>query len=871
MLMQTIGQAQERAKLAALLETEDHVVLYGPPGIGKTRHMSDWAMCGAGQRHYLDASHLHEPTLALSALALSLGLNLEGLRYASQLRVVSQELCERQVQQLLLDTEQLDEPLYALAQALRVEHPELKLIFATRALPQWWAGPRATLEVCPLSRDEALALYAQRSGQSQLTVQTQELVARLDGHPLAIELIAQLRPLMSPEQLVARLEHDLSAWDGIDGALIFAIERGWEALEPALRELMCQLSWLPGPMTIERIERSCQWEGGPLWRGAQALLRAGMLCRVEAEGEDGAPALKMLSSVRLFVRKSAAPELMARARARICAQVEARGARLQAALMCLGADAAQRELLDELPSFLEFIKLTTPSEPGYAQACAMLGFMAMTQGLDPELFLQCSASALEDEGLQARAPSLYVLLMLQRATFERPKQSVAQAIAAQRRVVELATGEGLEGLLSLAWRALAHCLTAAFEDAEAQEAHLSAVRAARHAQDELSLVKALQSLGWFYGHTDRHAEAREALKEALMCCEEAQDMHRAAYVRLQLARSLGHEGFLAEAEHHLEVAEQVSHALPSAQPLFLEVKNLLFLRRGDEASALTQLELVIRAHARQGNARAELGWRGLVASIHARHTRWPEAIACLLEGLSLAERMGDAAQQVRQLTLLACCELARAQASAARGYLERAQAIIPAKREGFVLWLGLLIEAWSSQASISSPNAALEDARADAAYGHLVGVLLDVDKMDLASYERALERLEQWLLLNPESQWGRWTVGLLRARFSHELPAPAGPTLDLERGLVFLPHQEAPINLARRGPQLRILTALMQRYEEAPLQMLSIWEAYELGWPGEEAAIEQMEHRVRVVISRLRGLGLREHIQTVPQGYRWCP
>jgi len=60
--------------------------------------------------------------------------------------------------------------------------------------------------------------------------------------PLPFVVIeARIRPLlmivalMSPEQLVARLEHDLSAWDGLDGALIFAIERGWEALEPALR------------------------------------------------------------------------------------------------------------------------------------------------------------------------------------------------------------------------------------------------------------------------------------------------------------------------------------------------------------------------------------------------------------------------------------------------------------------------------------------------------------------------------------------------------------------------------------------------------------------------------------------------------------
>ncbi|MFW5739789.1 MAG: hypothetical protein ACOC1F_05425, partial [Myxococcota bacterium] len=76
------------------------------------------------------------------------------------------------------------------------------------------------------------------------------------------------------------------------------------------------------------------------------------------------------------------------------------------------------------------------------------------------------------------------------------------------------------------------------------------------------------------------------------------------------------------------------------------------------------------------------------------------------------------------------------------------------------------------------------------------------------------------------------------------------------------------VSLERRRPLARLLARLVQARCEERDEALS-WDALQkAGWPGERIMATAGAHRVRVGISTLRKLGLRDAVQTTPDGYK---
>jgi hypothetical protein len=79
------------------------------------------------------------------------------------------------------------------------------------------------------------------------------------------------------------------------------------------------------------------------------------------------------------------------------------------------------------------------------------------------------------------------------------------------------------------------------------------------------------------------------------------------------------------------------------------------------------------------------------------------------------------------------------------------------------------------------------------------------------------------------------------------------------------------VDLERRRPLARIVHHLAVARRERPGRALSNDELLAAGWPGERVLAAAGAHRVRVALSTLRKLGLRELLQTTDDGYCFDP
>ena len=76
-----------------------------------------------------------------------------------------------------------------------------------------------------------------------------------------------------------------------------------------------------------------------------------------------------------------------------------------------------------------------------------------------------------------------------------------------------------------------------------------------------------------------------------------------------------------------------------------------------------------------------------------------------------------------------------------------------------------------------------------------------------------------------------------------------------------------PVDISRRGAIRRILRALVEKRLDAPDTPMDVHELLEAGWPDEATVGESGQQRTYMAISRLRGLGLSDVLETVDEGY----
>ena len=348
-----VGRERELAELLELLGERRLLTLTGPGGSGKTRLSLQVAAEAverfAGGVFFVPLAAVSDPELVLPTVGQTIGAQ-DG---------VAEHVGEHEMLLLLDNLEQVLDAAPALAELLE-RSPNLRLLITSRALLRIAGEHEYPVE--PLPEEDAVALFQARAADSEPLEAVHAICRRLDGLPLAVELAASRTRLLSPEQLLERLEHALPVLTGgrrdapeRQRTLRATIEWSYQLLDPAAQQLLRRLSVFAGSFTIEAAEEVCNADLERL----ESLLDHSLVRRW-ASGRLG-----MLETIREFAAelldKSGEGERLRRAHAEFfLALGDASGLRLDT----LGTAPQRHDLvLPELHNFRATMDWAAASDP----------------------------------------------------------------------------------------------------------------------------------------------------------------------------------------------------------------------------------------------------------------------------------------------------------------------------------------------------------------------------------------------------------------------------------------------------------------------------------------------------------------------------
>src|SRR5438093_3692657 len=258
-----VGRAREIAEGQRLLEKSRLVTLTGPGGTGKTRlslRIAEESAAAFGDgTFFVPLAPITDPDLVPSTIAHTLGVQISGAE--TPLARVLEHVRDKKMLLVLDNFEQILPAAPVVGQILGAS-AALKVIASSRA-PLRIAGEQEfpvppldlpdpehlpALEV--LAQSDAVRLFVERAMgvrpdfrvTAENAAATAEIVYRLDGLPLAIELAAARVKVLTPQAMLPRLRKGLdllasTSPDRVDRqrTLRGAIGWSWDLLAPAER------------------------------------------------------------------------------------------------------------------------------------------------------------------------------------------------------------------------------------------------------------------------------------------------------------------------------------------------------------------------------------------------------------------------------------------------------------------------------------------------------------------------------------------------------------------------------------------------------------------------------------------------------------
>ena len=338
-----VGREREVADARALLAGTRLLTMTGPGGTGKTRLSLQLAADAADDFPagvwFVALDAVRDPALVVPTIARTLGLAETANR--ASMDVLAGEVGDGHVLLVLDNFEQVTEAGPDVAELLR-RCQNLKAIVTTRIplrvsgeqeypVPGLPAPPDTThlsemerlnlprelreLDLDTLTQFEAVRLFIARATAVRPSFEVTNanapavagIAARLHGMPLAIELAAARAKLLTPDQILARLEHhlDLLSAGSRDlperqQTLRGAIGWSYDLLDDGSRRLVDRLSVFRGGFDLEMAERVC----GPADEvGGDVIERVGELVDqslVRLDETHAEPRFAMLETIREY-------------------------------------------------------------------------------------------------------------------------------------------------------------------------------------------------------------------------------------------------------------------------------------------------------------------------------------------------------------------------------------------------------------------------------------------------------------------------------------------------------------------------------------------------------------------------------------------
>ena len=556
-----LGRAEALAQVTALLRGAEPrlVTLTGPAGTGKTRlgtrvaaELSDAFADGVW---FVGLARLTDPVLVLPTIAQTLGVReggglpiaealgeyLRGMRLLLLLDNFEQVAAAAPQVAELLETSAGLRVLVTSRVPLNVRG-EQEYAVAPLDLPDARHMPAAT----DLERVPAVALFVERARAAKpafaVTPENAAAIAaicqRLDGLPLALELAAARIKLLSPQALLARLEHRLNILTG--GAadlparqrtMRAAIDWSYQLLAPAEKRLFRRLAVFAGGWTLEAAEAICATPAGAeppdddLLTELAALVDHSLVRVVERAEDDAAGEVRfsLLTTIREYaldlLEPSAEAEPLRQAQAmyyaRMCEQAESeiRGPRQEHWL------AWMEDEHDNVRSVLRWALNRHEAAIGLGIASVMMHLWSergyLSEGLDwLERLLALDEAQAVDTAVRARTLRRAANLMMLRGDYAGAAARLEQCLALARDGGDAANAAGALLLLG----ALAH---SGGDPERAAALWTEGLALARESGDTRLIAAGLNNLGNLAYFRGELAHAAERYEEALA-------LHRAA-------------------------------------------------------------------------------------------------------------------------------------------------------------------------------------------------------------------------------------------------------------------------------------------------------------------------------------------------------
>ncbi|MEZ4519403.1 MAG: adenylate/guanylate cyclase domain-containing protein [Chloroflexota bacterium] len=287
-----VGRERELESVEKLLGESRLVTLTGPGGTGKTRLSLEIGRIVQDQyKHgvwFVELAPIGDPDLVPAAVGELWGLH-DGLMGPVEQQVMNY-VRSKELLLILDNCEHLVSACAQLATDLLPVAPELTILASSREglgvagettyhLPTLSVPERSVTDVDALGRYEAVRLFVQRAQAArsgfQLTdhnaTAVGQIVRRLDGIPLAIELAAARVKLMPPEQLASRLDDRFRLLTGgsrtalpRQQTLRALIDWSYDLLDEQEKWFLRQLGVFVGGWTLEAAEAIAQTTETPV-------------------------------------------------------------------------------------------------------------------------------------------------------------------------------------------------------------------------------------------------------------------------------------------------------------------------------------------------------------------------------------------------------------------------------------------------------------------------------------------------------------------------------------------------------------------------------------------------------------------------------
>jgi predicted ATPase/DNA-binding SARP family transcriptional activator len=617
-----VGRTGAVAEVRRLLASTRLLSLTGTGGMGKTRlaleTAAEEAAAGARGVALVELGPLSDADLVPQQVLSALGLSEQPGRTATD--TVVDHLCSAPTLLVLDNCEHLLGPAAGFAQRLLQSCPDLRILATTREplrVPgeTTWRIPALTTpdpderpSVDELATYDAVRLFLDRveAVRPGLTLGVDDaaalaqVVRRLDGIPLALELAAGRMAVLSVQELAERLDDRFRLLAGGSRTapdrhqtLRAAVDWTYDALSVPEATLFDRLAVFAGTFTLDAAEAVCA--GRTLARGDVLGLLSGLVDKslVNAEHTGGTTRFRLSETMRRYAQERLAEDAAEDAAQRDAhlawvagvagrAEVELRGHNQVAWLRVVEA------ALDDVRAALRWgQEQAAPVALGVAAALGRFwevrGYLSEGRGWLEALLAATGAGAAPE--VRAKALRSAGVLAQRQGDYEPARAFHGESL-------DLARQAGDQRAVAAAVHGLGNLAALQGDLAGARSRYEQSLEIGRALDDDHVVAAALTNLGTVAHNRAEFDEARRLSEESLAVRRRMGDRHGIAMVTGNLAYLAFQQGSRAEARALYEESLALRRELGDRPGIANSLCNLgyLALAEGDLGAATALLE-----------------------------------------------------------------------------------------------------------------------------------------------------------------------------------------------------------------------------------------------------------------------------------------